>query len=90
MAFSSLPNPLTGDVNATMPIIRDTTLYANSGISSIPTLTEERMSLRTTQFIKRISQTFFEQSNAPEVKPLNELLLFISKEELILFHKMLS
>ena len=79
MALSSLPNSLTGDVNATMPIIRDTTLYANSGISSIPTLTEERISLRTTQFIKKMSQTFFEQLDAPEVKSLSELLIFISK-----------
>ena len=62
-----------------MPIIRDTTLYANSGISSIPELTEERISLRTTQFIKKMSQTFFKQLDAPEVKSLKELLMFISK-----------
>jgi len=79
MALLSLPNSLSGHVNATMPIIRDTTLYANSGISSIPTLTEERISLRTTQFIKKMSQTFFKQLDAPAVKSLSELLMFISK-----------
>jgi hypothetical protein len=79
MGLSSLPNSLSGQVNTTMPAIKDTSLYANSGIPSIPKLTEERISLRTTQFIEKMSQTFFEQLYAPEARSLNELLMFISK-----------
>ncbi|MGD0664954.1 MAG: hypothetical protein ABSA17_04410 [Rhabdochlamydiaceae bacterium] len=78
MSLLSLPNSLSAHVNTTMPIIRDTSLYANSGLSSIPKLTEERISLRTTAFIKSMSQTFFKQLDAPAVESLNELLLFIS------------
>jgi len=59
-------------------IIKDISLSSNSGLSTTK-LTEERIFSRTTGFISKISQTFFKQANAFEVKDLNELLRFVSK-----------
>ncbi len=78
MSLTSLPNALTTYVNHSTPIIKDISLSSNSGLSTTK-LTEERIFSRTTGFISKISQTFFKQANAFEVRDLNELLRFVSK-----------
>ena len=58
---------------------REPNLNPNNHYSPSAHLTEKTISSKTTEFINKMSQTFFKETKAPEVKSLNELLQFVSK-----------
>ena len=58
---------------------REPSLNPNNHYSPSAHLTENTISSKTTEFINKVSQTFFKDTKAPEVKSLNELLQFVSK-----------
>ena len=67
------------DSNSLILAPREPDLNPNNHYSPSAHLTEKTISSKTTEFINKISLTFFKETKAPEVKSLNELLQFVSK-----------
>ena len=67
------------DSNSLILVPREPNLNPNNHYSPSAHLTEKAISSKTTEFINKMSQTFFKETKAPEVKSLNKLLQFVSK-----------
>ncbi len=80
MALSNVPRAATvWAANSPMTTLKKETGLNSRNDFAPERLTEERISLRTTTFTASIGKTFFNEANAPEVRSLNELLQFVSK-----------